>query len=96
MTREQAKELLPIIQAFAEGKTIQCKSSIRDEWRDFEEPVFNGSPDNYRIKPELTSNPLKSKSEEEFFSSVINHPAFELVNYITEEYAYICGFMTNI
>ena len=23
MTREQAKELLPIIQAFAEGKTVQ-------------------------------------------------------------------------
>ena len=25
MTREQAKELLPIIQAFAEGKTIQFR-----------------------------------------------------------------------
>lgn len=27
MNREQAKELLPIIQAFAEGKTIQVKAS---------------------------------------------------------------------
>lgn len=26
MNREQAKELLPIIQAFAEGKTIQVRS----------------------------------------------------------------------
>ena len=33
MTREQAKELLLIIQAFAEGKTIQVKI-IDDEWKD--------------------------------------------------------------
>ena len=95
MVREQASEFLPIIKAFAEGKTIQVKITD-DEWIDIENPLFSGSPDEYRIKPESTSNPLKSKSEEEFFSSVINHPAFELVNYITEEYAYICGFMTNI
>ena len=93
MIREQAAEFLPIIKAFAEGKTIQVKITD-DEWIDIENPLFSGSPDEYRIEP--TSNPLKSKYEEEFFSSVINHPAFELVNYITEEYAYICGFMTNI
>ena len=32
MTREQAKELLPIIQAFAEGKNIQFLSD--GEWHD--------------------------------------------------------------
>lgn len=30
MTREEVKDLLPIIQAFAEGKVIQCKSSINN------------------------------------------------------------------
>ena len=34
MTREEAKELLPVIQAFAEGKTIQFRE------RDIEEPSF--------------------------------------------------------
>ena len=94
MVREQASEFLPIIKAFAEGKTIQYRTE--DGWKDIDNPKFNDFPSEYRIKPESTSNSLKSKSEEEFFSSVINHPAFELVNYITEEYAYICGFMTNI
>lgn len=28
MTREETKELLPIIQAFAEGKTIQVQEDI--------------------------------------------------------------------
>ena len=63
MTREEAKELLPIIQAFAEGKVIQCKSSITNEWRDFNEPAFNGLPDNYRIKPEPKYRPFKSQEE---------------------------------
>ena len=34
MTREEAKELLPIIQAFAEGKTIQYEAS--DGWIDLD------------------------------------------------------------
>ena len=74
MTREEAKTLLPIIQAFAEGKVIQCKSSINNEWRDFEEPVFNGLPDNYRIKPESEYRPFKSK--EECWDEMHNHPDF--------------------
>ena len=28
MTRKEAKELLPIIQAFANGETIECNSEI--------------------------------------------------------------------
>ena len=63
MTREEAKELLPIIQAFAEGKVIQCRSIISNEWRDFDEPAFNGLPDNYRIKPEPKYRPFKSQEE---------------------------------
>ena len=49
MDRKRAKELLPIIEAYAEGKTIQYKTS--DEWTD--DPNF--SPEwefQYRIKPE--------------------------------------------
>ena len=42
MTREEAKELLPIMQAFAEGKTIQSKqiNAPDTQWRDIEECNF--------------------------------------------------------
>ena len=33
MTREEAKELLPIIQAFAEGKVVQYRNNS-NEWLD--------------------------------------------------------------
>ena len=74
MTREEAKDLLPIIQAFAEGKVIQCKSSINNEWRGFEEPVFNGLPDNYRIKPEPKYRPFKT--QEECQQEMLKHQPF--------------------
>ena len=74
MTREEAKELLPIIKAFAEGKVIQCKNCITNEWRDFDEPAFNGLPDNYRIKPEPKCRPFKSK--EECWNEMHKHPDF--------------------
>jgi hypothetical protein len=54
MNRERAKELLPIIQAFAEGKIVQARQ-IGGEWLNIYDPYF-GYPANdkieYRIKPE--------------------------------------------
>jgi hypothetical protein len=51
MSRERAKELLPVIQAFAEGKTIQCKikDSNTETWDDIEYPHWRDGTD-YRIK----------------------------------------------
>ena len=63
MTREEAKELLPIIQAFAEGKKIQfrCKTG---EWLNIlSEFDFTLSPDDYRIKPEPKYRPFKTQGE---------------------------------
>lgn len=85
MTREEAKELLPIIQAFAEGKVIQCKSCITNEWRDFDEPAFNGLPDNYRIKPEPKYRPFKS--QEECWNEMHKHSDFGWIKgNVTGEY----------
>lgn len=51
MTREQAKYILPILQAFCEGKTIQLLG--REGWTDlYNEFIFNISY-HYRIKPEF-------------------------------------------
>ena len=61
MTREEAKELLPIIQAWAEGKNIQFLSD--GEWHDINQADFTCYPDKYRIKPELKYRPFNSKEE---------------------------------
>lgn len=49
MNRERAKELLPIIQAFADGEDIEiCHFS--DGWITTTSPNFTATPDKYRIK----------------------------------------------
>ena len=52
MTRERAKELLPIIQAYAEGKEIEFRAYYGSgDWQ----PVINMAMNpnqEYRIKPE--------------------------------------------
>lgn len=65
MTREEAKLLLPVIQAYAEGKTIQQKRQVgyEDEWFDINFSLFNESPSNYRIKPEVKYRPFETKEE---------------------------------
>ena len=66
MTRENAKELLPIIQAFAEGKTIQVKASD-GLWYGREgencELNFNADPQVYRIKSEPKYRPFANAEE---------------------------------
>ena len=56
MTREKAKELLPVIQAYAEGKTIQTKR-LDGTWVDFEPQIskdigINFENGEHRIKPD--------------------------------------------
>lgn len=62
MNRNQARELLPIIQAYAEGKVIQINQPIV-EWIDNDEPLFNGDTSSYRIKPESKYRPFKDAEE---------------------------------
>lgn len=60
MDRNQAKEFYPILQAFAEGMVIECRtksSAIEDEnvpneWAEINVIEFNGNKE-YRIKPNL-------------------------------------------
>ena len=61
MTIEEAKELLPIIQAYVEGKTVQYEF-YTDIWKDIKEPSFR-SDVKYRIKPEQKYRPFKTKEE---------------------------------
>lgn len=72
MTREEAKGLLPIIQAWAEGKTIQFLSN--GEWDDIDQADFACSPDKYRIKPQSEYRPFKTK--EECWNEMLKHQPF--------------------
>ena len=68
MTREEAKALLPIIQAYAEGKTIQTKiktdsAGLTEKWIDVINPDLDGNLSCYRIKPEPTYRPFKDAEE---------------------------------
>lgn len=66
MDRERAKELLPIIQAFAEGKKVEMALFDNDgaisEWADVHFPKWL---DNhiYRIKPEPKYRPFEDAEE---------------------------------
>ena len=62
MNRQQAKDLLPIIQAFAEGKTILVQEDI--DWLYLGDEIdFNFSPQRYRIKPEPKYRPFANADE---------------------------------
>lgn len=79
MTREVVKELLPIIKAFAEGKTIQFRTNNRP-WIDL---VDNDLEINvlfeYRIKPEPKYRPFKN--QEECWNEMLKHKPFGWIKY---------------
>ena len=75
MTREEAKQLLPIIQAFAEGKAIEsrCIKGYKSLWYDDEDPSFDNDLE-YRLKPEPKYLPFKNA--EECWQEMLNHHPF--------------------
>lgn len=87
MNRQEAKELLPVIQAFAEGKTVQFKNSFED-WIDCDNIMFNRPPKDYRIKPEPKYRPFKDA--EECWAEMQKHQPFGwLYNKPNNQYYYI-------
>lgn len=79
MNRKEAKELMTIIQAFAEGKTIQYYDSLIDiaDWEDCENPNFENLTYKFRIKPEPTYRPFVNA--EECWQEMQKHQPFGLV-----------------
>lgn len=72
MTREEAKELLPIIQAFAEGRIIQLFG--RDGWTDLYKDFIFDISYRYRIKPEPKYRPFKDADE--CWQEMLKHQPF--------------------
>lgn len=72
MNRKEAKQLLPIIQAFAEGKGVETKTG--SGWISIENMSFAGNPDSYRIKPEPKYRPFRDS--EECWQEMLKHEPF--------------------
>lgn len=87
MTREEAKKMLPILVAFAEGKTIQsrCIKGDKSLWYDDEDPSFDDDFE-YRIKPESEYRPFKGA--EECWQEMQNHQPFGFVKFKDTESGY--------
>lgn len=63
MNRNQAKALLPIIQAYAEGKEIEIFDKTMKMWKTAMLPHFDCDSNNYRIKPEPRYRPFRNAKE---------------------------------
>lgn len=70
MNRNQAKEFYSILQAFAEGKVIECRTkpsavkgtSVPNDWTEINEIEYWNNIE-YRIKPESKYRPFKDAEE---------------------------------
>ena len=97
MDRERAKELLPIIQAFADGKKIEMASFDDDgalsEWSDVYFPKWLDWLDNhiYRIKPEPKYRPFNTK--EECWNEMLKHQPFGWVKSKDKGYFHLIGLV---
>ena len=95
MTREEAKELLPIIKAFAEGKPIQDKIEGVTDWVDTDEINFEyeGQKIKHRIKPEPKYRPFKS--QEECWNEMLKHHPFGWIKSKITKQIYCIGVVAE-
>lgn len=77
MNRNQAKTLLPIIQAFSEGRIIEFSSitDVSKAWREVTDfPIGMIKNFKFRIKPEPKFRPFKDA--EECWTEMLKHQPF--------------------
>ena len=93
MTREEAKELLPIIQAYAEGKQIQDAIEGLTDWVDTDEInlEYEGQKIKHRIKPEPKYRPFKT--QEECWNEMMKHRPFGWVKSKDKGYFHLIGLV---
>ena len=73
MTREETREAVKVMVAYANGKEIQYLDD-NNKWIDTPNPVFDWSRWAYRIKPEPKYRPFKT--QEECWEEMHKHPDF--------------------
>lgn len=81
MDRNQAKEFYPILQAFAEGRVIECRTKpsavegtdVPNDWTEMKEIEYWNNTE-YRIKPEVKFRPFANA--EECWEEMMKHQPF--------------------
>jgi hypothetical protein len=84
MTKEEVKQLLPILVAFAEGKAIECRTKpdrlkgvvdIPNKWTETNE-IWCVNSLEYRIKPEQEPKYRPFMDAEECWTEMLKHQPF--------------------
>ena len=87
MVKEGLKKILPVMQAFVEGKTIQRYDDKKDDWYDVSSNANIDFCYDYRIKPEQTYRPFKN--QEECWNEMLKHQPFGWI-YSKNRSCYYC------
>ena len=74
MNAKNAHEYLPLVQALANGETIQ---TFGGHWFDLDDVNFNQPPDEYRIKPEPRTFKLYIIDTANGETVMTTHPTFD-------------------
>ena len=79
MNREEMKKMLPIIQAYVDGKALEYHNEYQDKWYPYANKshfyiMCSDKPENYRIKPEPKYRPFKDA--EECWNEMLKHQPF--------------------
>lgn len=83
MDRNQAKEFLPIMQSFAEGRVIECRTKpsaiegtdVPNDWTEMKEIEFWNNIE-YRIKQQSEAKYRPFKNAEECWQEMLKHDPF--------------------
>ena len=89
MTREILKDLLPIMQAFVDGKRIEY-SCDGEDWIETETPTWD-TDFVYRIKSQPKYRPFKT--QEECWQEMHKHPDFGWVKSKVKGYFHLIGLV---
>ena len=88
MTREEMKKMLPIIQAYVDGKVVEYQDAETGEWQAVEDYLFlitvDDKPRYYRIKPEPKYRPFKDA--EECWNEMLKHEPFGWLKHQSSEW----------
>ena len=99
MTREEATELMPVIQAFSEGRIVEFSSitDVSKAWREVTDfPIGMIKNFKFRIKPEPKYRPFKNAEEcwqemlkHQPFGWVKCHEGYLNITYVGDEQVYL-------
>ena len=79
MTKEDTRKLIAVMQAYVDGKQIQCTDDESENWIDVESPEWDPNYD-YRVKPNLTYRPFLNAQE--CWQEMQRHKPFGWVKFI--------------